>query len=120
RAGMAPQREGRLPPTEVGGLARSRALQCADCYPRESFLMAYVIDQSRCINCWWCRRACPTDTIHYFDQPNRQHWIDPEGCIDCDICAQVCPMDCITHNPEMTPSPIQLVDAKAKSRSWAR
>lgn len=82
--------------------------------------MAYVIDQSRCINCWWCRRACPTDTIHYFDQPNRKHWIDPEGCIDCDICAQVCPMQCITHNPEIAPEPIHLVEAKGRARSWAR
>lgn len=82
--------------------------------------MAYVIDQSLCINCWWCRRECPTDTIRYFDQPNRKHWIDPEGCIDCDICARVCPMQCISHNPDLVPQPEQLHDAKMRARAWAR
>lgn len=81
--------------------------------------MAYVIDQDNCINCWWCRRTCPTNTIHYFDQPNRKHWIDPEGCIDCDICAQVCPMDCITHDPEALPSAENLEAAKVRARQWA-
>ena len=81
--------------------------------------MAYVIDQDRCINCWWCRRTCPTNTIHYFDQPNRKHWIDPEGCIDCDICAQVCPMDCITHDPAIAPQPQNLAAAKDRARAWA-
>jgi ferredoxin len=82
--------------------------------------MAFVIDQDRCINCWWCRRACPTGTIHYFDQPNRKHWIDPEGCIDCDICAQVCPMDCISHDPEIVPAPENLEAAKERARAWAK
>jgi len=82
--------------------------------------MAYVIDQDRCINCWWCRRECPTDTIRYFDQPNRKHRIDPEGCIDCDICAQVCPMQCISHNPEISPAPEMLEIAKGRARNWAR
>ena len=81
--------------------------------------MAYVIDQDRCINCWWCRRECPTDTIHYFDQPNRKHWIDPEGCIDCDICAQVCPMGCITHDASVAPQPHNLAAAKERARAWA-
>jgi ferredoxin len=81
--------------------------------------MAYVIDQSRCINCSWCRRECPTGTIHYFDTDVRKHRIDPEGCIDCDICAQVCPMDCITHAPEIRPTPEHLAAAKDKARRWA-
>ncbi len=81
--------------------------------------MAYVIDQDRCINCWWCRRECPTDTIHYFDQPNRKHWVDPEYCIDCDICAQVCPMDCISHDRSYEPSPEHLEEAKERARQWA-
>jgi formate hydrogenlyase subunit 6/NADH:ubiquinone oxidoreductase subunit I len=82
--------------------------------------MAYTIDQEKCINCWWCRRACPTDTIRYFDQPNRKHWIDPEGCIDCDICAQVCPMHCISHDPLRRPAPENLEAARERARAWAR
>ncbi len=82
--------------------------------------MAYVIDQDKCINCWWCRRECPTGTIDYFNQPNRKHYIEPEGCIDCDICAQVCPMQCITHNPEIVPEPKNLEAAKQRARDWAK
>jgi len=82
--------------------------------------VAYVIDQSQCINCSWCRRECPTGTIHYFDQPNRKHRIDPEYCIDCDICARVCPMGCITHNPDLIPEPALLSEAKQRARAWAR
>ena len=81
--------------------------------------MAYVIDQSRCINCAWCRRECPTDTIRYFENDVRKHSIDPEGCIDCDICAQVCPMDCITKAPDIHPTPEHLEAAKEKARRWA-
>lgn len=82
--------------------------------------MAYVIDQSRCINCWWCRRECPTDCIHYFDQANRKHWIDPEYCIDCGICARVCPMDCIGVEGEYAPAAEHLEAAKETARQWAR
>ena len=82
--------------------------------------MAYVIDQSRCINCAWCRRECPTDTIHYFDQVNRKHNIDPQFCIDCDICARVCPMDCISYEPELVPDADSLAHAKQRARAWAR
>jgi ferredoxin len=82
--------------------------------------MAYLIDQSQCINCSWCRRECPTATIRYFPQLERKHWVDPDGCIDCDICAQVCPMGCISHDAAVVPPPIQLEAAKAKAREFAR
>jgi ferredoxin len=81
--------------------------------------MAYTIDQSRCINCAWCRRVCPTETIFYFDTDVRKHRVEPSGCIDCDICAQVCPTHCITHDPGTVPPPDQLEAAKAKARAWA-
>lgn len=82
--------------------------------------MAYVINQSDCINCSWCRRECPTSTIRYYDQQPRKHWVDPDECIDCDICAQVCPMGCISHDPERVPEPIKLEAAKSKAREFAR
>ncbi|HEY8767250.1 MAG TPA: 4Fe-4S binding protein [Dehalococcoidia bacterium] len=82
--------------------------------------MAYVIDEDRCINCSWCRRVCPTDTISYFETDVRKHRIDPEGCIDCDICAKVCPMSCISPQPEVHPTPDHLeAAAKDKARRWA-
>ena len=82
--------------------------------------MAYVIDQSQCINCSWCRRECPTSTIEYYNREERKHVIDAEGCIDCDICARVCPMSCISHQPEVLPTPEHLKEAKERARTWAR
>jgi electron transport complex protein RnfB len=78
------------------------------------------IDLSRCINCSLCRRACPTDCIHYFSTGRRTHVVDPEWCIGCDICIQVCPVDCINRDPEFAVDPGQLELAKDKARSHAR
>ena len=82
--------------------------------------MAYVIDEDRCINCSWCRRVCPTDTISYFETDVRKHRIDPEGCIDCDICAKVCPMDCISPQPEVHPDARRTEAAKDKGSPLGR
>ena len=81
--------------------------------------MAYTIDASRCINCSWCRRVCPTDTILYAYTYARKPRINPEGCIECDICARRCPMDCISPQPEVRPTPEHLEAAKDKARRWA-
>ena len=56
--------------------------------------MAVVaIDLAGCINCGWCRRVCPTETIKYFSTGHRTHVVEPDGCIDCGICVPVCPVD---------------------------
>lgn len=82
--------------------------------------MGYMIDQDRCINCWFCRRECPTETIRYFDQDNRKHWIDPAGCIDCDICARVCPVQCITPQPEERLGPEAMAQGRDRARAFYR
>ncbi len=80
---------------------------------------AYAIDQDRCINCWWCRRECPTGAILFFERPERAHWIDAERCIDCGICARVCPMRCIAHI-EYRHDPERLEEARRAAREFAR
>ena len=41
--------------------------------------MAVVqIDLSECINCSWCRRVCPTETIKYFATGHRTHVVEPD------------------------------------------
>lgn len=82
--------------------------------------MSYVIDLDPCINCGLCRRACPTETIHFFTTGRRTHVIDPTGCIDCDICARLCPVQCISHDPAYEPDPEQLAAAKGRAKAWAR
>ena len=78
------------------------------------------IDLSRCINCSLCRRACPTETIHFFSTGRRAHVVDPAGCIGCDICIKVCPVDCIDEDPDYVIEPTQLAEAKERARTWAR
>lgn len=82
--------------------------------------MTYVIDAARCINCGYCRRVCPTETIHYFDTDDFQHAIWPEACIDCNACAPVCPVDCIAYDAEQVLEGDELEAALAKAREWAR
>jgi formate hydrogenlyase subunit 6/NADH:ubiquinone oxidoreductase subunit I len=82
--------------------------------------VAYTIDLGPCINCGLCRRACPTECIHYFTTGHRTHVIDPAYCIDCGICARVCPVDCISLDPTYVHDRDVLAEAKQKAKAWAR
>ena len=82
--------------------------------------MAYVIDQTRCINCSWCRRECPTDTIHYFDQENRKHQIDPQVLHRLRHLRAGLP-DELHHPPAGGRAHAeQLAIGKDRARTWAR
>jgi len=81
--------------------------------------VTYRIDERGCINCGWCRRACPTATIFFFLSGRRAHVIDPDGCIDCGICARVCPVDVIVHDPAYEPPAPLREAAKERARGWA-
>lgn len=82
--------------------------------------MAVVsIELAGCINCGWCRRVCPTETIKYFSTGHRTHVVDPDGCIDCGICAPVCPVQVIHDVAEYVVAPERLAAAKEKARAFA-
>ena len=82
--------------------------------------MAVVaIDLAGCINCGWCRRVCPTETIKYFSTKHRTHIVDPDGCIDCGICVPVCPVDVIYAVPDYVVAPEKLALAKTKAKLFA-
>ncbi len=78
-----------------------------------------VIDLAKCINCGWCRRVCPTETIKYFGTGHRTHIVEPDGCIDCGICVPVCPVDCISAVEGYTVAPDKLAAAKDAARTYA-
>jgi electron transport complex protein RnfB len=78
------------------------------------------IDLGRCINCSLCRRACPTEAIHYFSTGKRTHVVDQELCIGCDLCVKVCPVDCIQEDPSYVIEPAALAAAKDRARVWAK
>ena len=82
--------------------------------------MAVVtINLAECINCGWCRRVCPTETIKYFTTGDRTHIVEPDGCIDCGICMPVCPVNCIHPVREYSVAPEKLEAATAKARTFA-
>jgi electron transport complex protein RnfB len=51
------------------------------------------IDNSRCIGCTKCIRACPVDAI--VGAPRHQHHVLADRCTGCDLCLAPCPVDCI-------------------------
>ena len=83
--------------------------------------MTYVIDKALCINCGYCRRVCPTETIHYFDTDDFMHTIYAEECIDCNACVPVCPGRLHRATTRRTCSAGEALEqALAKAREWAR
>lgn len=60
-----------------------------------------VIDESVCIGCVMCIKACPTDAI--IGSAKRMHTVVERDCTGCELCLEPCPVDCI----EMADQPQQ-------------
>ena len=54
---------------------------------------AALIDESRCIGCMLCIKACPVDAI--LGAAKRMHTVLTESCTGCELCLPPCPVDCI-------------------------
>ena len=52
-----------------------------------------VIDETWCIGCTLCLKACPTDAI--VGASKRMHTVIEAYCTGCELCIPVCPVDCI-------------------------
>jgi len=64
-----------------------------------------VIDESVCIGCVMCIKACPTDAI--VGAAKLMHTVIEKDCTGCELCIEPCPVDCIDlleqpHNSELT------------------
>jgi electron transport complex protein RnfB len=62
-------------------------------YGRETPRAAALIDESRCIGCMLCIKACPVDAI--VGAAKRMHTILTASCTGCELCLPPCPVDCI-------------------------
>ncbi|MCU0761632.1 MAG: electron transport complex subunit RsxB [Hydrogenophaga sp.] len=60
----------------------------------EGPLTMAVIDETWCIGCTLCIKACPTDAIVGIHK--RMHTVLEQHCTGCELCLPVCPVDCIT------------------------
>jgi Fe-S-cluster-containing hydrogenase component 2 len=56
-------------------------------------LKVVEIDESRCIGCTKCIKACPTDAI--IGAAKQLHGVLTDYCIGCMLCLPPCPVDCI-------------------------
>lgn len=64
-----------------------------------------VIDETWCIGCTLCIKACPVDCI--VGAPKQMHTIIEDQCTGCELCIPACPVDCISLVPvhPQTPPP---------------
>jgi Na+-translocating ferredoxin:NAD+ oxidoreductase subunit B len=52
-----------------------------------------VVDESWCIGCTLCIKACPTDAI--LGTSKTMHTVIEAYCTGCELCVPACPVDCI-------------------------
>lgn len=73
------------------------ALALNPAHGAEGPLRRAVIDESWCIGCTLCLKACPVDCI--VGGPKQMHTVIEDLCTGCDLCLPVCPVDCIAMVP---------------------
>ena len=75
------------------------------------------IDETVCIGCTACIRACPVDAI--FGATKQMHTVIAEECTGCGLCIAPCPVDCIHMQPvtnEFLPQAHYLSDNRSNER----
>jgi len=60
---------------------------------QEGPMTVAVIDETWCIGCTLCIKACPTDAI--VGANKRMHTVIEPYCTGCELCIPACPVDCI-------------------------
>lgn len=53
------------------------------------------IDESKCIACRICYKACFVDVIRWNEETNKPVVAYSEDCVHCTYCEALCPKECI-------------------------
>jgi len=64
---------------------------------RDGQAQVALIDESLCIGCVKCIKACPVDAI--IGAAKMMHTVIKEHCTGCELCLAPCPVDCISMVP---------------------
>lgn len=89
----------RCPPGGAEGVVRLAALTGRPVRPLdpahgvEGPRRLAVIDETWCIGCTLCLKACPVDCI--VGAPKAMHTVIESACTGCELCVPACPVDCI-------------------------
>ncbi|MDP2371854.1 RnfABCDGE type electron transport complex subunit B [Rhodoferax sp.] len=78
-------------------IARQAALPLNPEFGLEAPRSVAVIDESWCIGCTLCIKACPTDAI--VGANKLMHTVMQAYCTGCALCLPPCPVDCIEMVP---------------------
>lgn len=88
------------PPGGLEGIVKLAAIMQVPVKPLnpvngvEKPLALAVIDESLCIGCTLCIKACPVDAI--VGAAKLMHSVLPDWCTGCELCIAPCPVDCIS------------------------
>ncbi|UDG82915.1 electron transport complex subunit RsxB [Candidatus Vallotia lariciata] len=94
------------PPGGQQGVARLASLLNKPIIPLnpingvERVRLRAVIDETLCIGCTLCMKACPVDAI--VGAPKQLHTVLLDWCTGCDLCVSPCPVNCIEMIPVTT------------------
>ena len=95
------------PPGGAEGIRRLAAIAAQELRPLDTShglerpRATAVIDESWCIGCTLCIKACPVDCI--VGASKRMHTVVEAQCTGCELCVPACPVDCIRMEPVTTP-----------------
>ena len=102
----------RCPPGGLEGVQRlavitGRPAQAIDpaCGAEGPRKVAFV-DETWCIGCTLCIKACPVDCI--VGAPRQMHTVIEDQCTGCELCLPVCPVDCI-----------ELINVSGEATGWS-
>ena len=77
-----------------------------------------VIDESLCIGCVMCIKACPTDAI--VGTAKRMHTVIERDCTGCELCLEPCPVDCISMVAQAPDPAADSAAARARQQTNAK